>query len=92
MLVYMLNNLLKKRNIYYIYLNYLNIFVNQHQLQEIEYIKTDNNYSSIRFTTRQLSCFTQLHELFYVDKVKIFTQVSGCTADPNQGQGAAPGY
>lgn len=33
--------------------------------------KTGSNNSTIRFTTRQLSCFTQLHELFYVNKVKI---------------------
>lgn len=33
--------------------------------------KTGNDNSAIRFTTRQLSCFTQLHELFYVNKVKI---------------------
>ena len=34
--------------------------------------KLDTSYISIRFTTRQLSCFTQLHELFYdANKTKI---------------------
>ena len=32
----------------------------------------ETNFSSVRFTTRQLSCFTQLHELFYdINKTKI---------------------
>ena len=30
-----------------------------------------NPYSSIRFTTRQLSCFTQIHNIFYLNGIKI---------------------
>jgi hypothetical protein len=40
-----------------------------------------NSYSAIRFTTRQLSCFTQLHELFYVNKVKIVPRGPGIGLD-----------
>jgi len=33
--------------------------------------KTGDTHQSIRFTTRQLVCFTQIHDLFYINGVKI---------------------
>jgi LAGLIDADG DNA endonuclease family len=76
MLVYILSSLRSIPSIFYIYFPFLNHIVNvkdysTRSVKPSELFPKGGRVSSMRFTTRQLLCFTVIHYLFYVKGVKI---------------------